>query len=360
MRVQILLVACLIAGACAQDTGTNFFQNLKTSLQGVIDHVKENGKNVLTGLVGQATQAGSQLLQSTLLKLLEGLGTQAPGKRDLAKLQEVKERLQKFLEAMKAKKTEAKGVMAKGLARLEAVIEKIKNMSFLKQSLEKTTKEIDDAVDHHVQVTRRFLGDLGQQLVDTLKKTGEQVAQQLLGTLIGQLGTLGKRDLERRFLGDLGQQLIDTLKKTGEQVAQQLLGNVLGQLGNLGKRELHPAIQSLVDFFKPHVQTVVGSVQGLGETLKGHATNLWNTVQTHAGQLQTKLQGHVDELKTHGQTLLGHGKNAVDALKAAVTDILTQTLTNAKGSITDASKTVGEASKTITNHIVDVVKTAGN
>ena len=41
-----------------------------------------------------------------------------------------------------------------------------------------------------------------------------------------------------------------------------------------------------------------------------------------AHQVQTQAQPHVDEIKNSGQAFLHHGKNALQALKDAVTDIL--------------------------------------
>ena len=41
-----------------------------------------------------------------------------------------------------------------------------------------------------------------------------------------------------------------------------------------------------------------------------------------AHQVQTQAQPHVDEIKNSGQAVLHHGKNALQALKDAVTDIL--------------------------------------
>jgi predicted PurR-regulated permease PerM len=322
MKVAILIaVACLFASAQAQDA-TNFLEQLKNALKNTVDHVKDNGKQILTGLAGQLTQTGSQLLQSTLLKLLEGLGTQAPGKRDLAKLQKVREMFAKFQASIKEKKEKAGGVVSAALSRLQEVMKKLGNLSFLKKPLAETTKEVDDATDHYVEVHTRFI----EGLTDQLK--------------------------------NLGQGLVDQLTNNAAALAQQLLQQAL--TGQLGKRELNPAIQGLVDFFKPHVKTVVDTASQLGNTLKGHATNLWNTVQSHAGQLTTKLQGHVDELKKHGQTLLGHGQNAVDALKAAVTDILKQTMENSKTTITDAGKTLGNAAGVISGHLTDALKNAGS
>lgn len=41
-----------------------------------------------------------------------------------------------------------------------------------------------------------------------------------------------------------------------------------------------------------------------------------------AHQVQAQAQPHVDEIKNSGQAVLHHGKNALQALKDAVTDIL--------------------------------------
>jgi biopolymer transport protein ExbD len=45
-------------------------------------------------------------------------------------------------------------------------------------------------------------------------------------------------------------------------------------------------------------------------------------VKQTAQQMQTQAQPHVDEIKNSGQVVVQHGKNALQALKDAVTDIL--------------------------------------
>ena len=60
--------------------------------------------------------------------------------------------------------------------------------------------------------------------------------------------------------------------------------------------------------------------------MKGHFSNLVDTVKGHAQALKGKLAGHVADLKTHGSTLLEHGKNALGALTEVVSDILSKCL----------------------------------
>ena len=62
----------------------------------------------------------------------------------------------------------------------------------------------------------------------------------------------------------------------------------------------------------------------MGESLKNAAGSALESVKGHVNTLGEKLKGHVDELKNHGEKILGHGSDALNALKDAVGDIISK------------------------------------
>jgi gas vesicle protein len=182
--------------------------------------------------------------------------------------------------------------------------------------------------------------------------------------IVGQIDALvaDHHSKQKRVIGDLlqaGKELLagavdkakDALAKLKE-TASALVSTAL-QTGTdilVGKRALSDHLQAIGDVLTSAVSPFKDVISGLGETLKGHFSNLVSTVQGHASALQDKLTPHVDDLKTHGQTLLEHGKNALSALSEVVGDILNQTLSNASDSLSGVSKTLADGANTVVGH----------
>merc|ERR1711979_13401 len=223
------------------------------------------------------------------------------------------------------------------------------------------------------------LATAAQQALDAGKESLAQLLEQLQGVNI-----LGKRFLpEADKVADIYQKIKDAIE-TNVDKAKELYGqavdklkDLVNQAGDLDvaggiqalkdklssikdkidavvsghKRATRALGQKITDFFKPHIDKITEALQNTGNAIKDHSTNIWETIKGHAGALGDKLQGHLDQLKEHGNTLVGHGTDAVNALKESVTDILNQTFQNVVGTIKDSIDTGKDAINVVGEHI---------
>lgn len=221
----------------------------------------------------------------------------------------------KWSKALAGRQEYLKKKYMEAMAKLKSIKEKVHAKVAELQSAEEANKEVDKVVAEHDAVHKRVI----EEISDYVKYAGMVLA-----------GTAGK------ITGKLANAL-----KNLAQNAISLIGKratLSEHLSNVGQ-----ALSGAVAPFKD-------IVAGVGETLKGHFSNLVDTVKGHVTALKGKLSGHVDDLKKHGSTLLEHGKNALGALSEVVSDILKQTLTNAKPAIDGLAKTAAGAGKTVLDH----------
>jgi len=307
--MRLLVVLCLVAalsGAYADSTIGDSWQQLLDHLKGLGDHALDKLKEI----------AGT-LSNGTLEKLIAALKKDKDAKRGLD-LEEIKQQLKdKFgekyaeLEALLAPYGDKlKDLLSKYGTILKGLIEKIKNSD----SIEKV-KELIEKIKSLTGLTKR-----------SFELTTREAKNELLDKYLEQLKELFEKEFKDKLIAEV--------------------------MGTRLRRDLGEKITS---FFKPHVDKLTNMVQQAGNAAKDHAQNLWQNIQDSATDLQGKLQVHLDQMKEHGQTLVGHGKDAVDALQQSIKDILNQTFQNMVGTVIDGINTGKDAIDTVGNHIDNAV-----
>merc|ERR1712168_75824 len=327
MKVFIFLTAFLLLSASAD---ANILESIKNGLGKVGDFFKNtfnDAKNIGKEVLNQVVDKGKDLLSQTGQALIGSIlnNLQNVGKRSLDKqkmIDIVQKGIAKAQKVMDTFKTMMQGSYEKALEMLKTVAEKVSNLDFIcsvKDGAEDLEKMINGAVESHTRVARNILDDLPGWLLKQLENILGDLANAGLDKIQEALNTLlGKRDLSKQ------KRILDTLAQIGQGIA---------------------------DIFKPHVEKIVDGVKQMGESLKNAAGNALETIKGHVGTLGEKLKGHVDELKNHGEKILGHGSDALNALKDAVGDIINQTLGNISGNIKGIIDTGKDAGKVIGEHI---------
>jgi phage-related protein len=290
---------------------------LFTATHAITDELKELGTTVVNTLV----EKGKELLTTAAADFLQKLlSSNLIGKREVVSVAEWLEGVTNKLKALADKGKEvATGIFSETLKKLKALTDAYHTAIGSVTDASDITSQIDTLVaDHHAK-QKRVLGDLLNKGKELLSGAYEK-AQQVLAKL--------------------------------KEHASNLVSGALQKGADIlvGKRALTDHLQAIGDVLNTAVGPFKDIVSNLGETLKGHFSNLVDTVKGHADALTTKLSPHVDDLKGHGQKLLEHGKNALGALSEVVSDILNQTLTNAKDSLGGVSQTLQEAGKTVVGH----------
>lgn len=283
----------------------------------ITDELKELGQTVVNNLV----EKGKELLTNAAADLLQKLlSSGLVGKREVLSIADWLEGLTNKLKALADKgKALATGVFAETMNKLKALTDAYHKAIGSVTDASDITSHIDTIVaDHHTK-QKRILGDLlnsGKELLAGAYEKAKEVLAQL------------------------------------KEHASNLVSGAIQKGADIfvGKRALTDHLQAIGDVLSTAAAPFKDIVSNLGETLKGHFSTLVDTVKGHADALQTKLSPHIDDLKGHGQKLLEHGKNALGALSEVVSDILNQTLTNAKDSLSGVAQTVQDAGKTFVGH----------
>ncbi|XP_061194215.1 uncharacterized protein LOC133202414 [Saccostrea echinata] len=275
MKVACIFLLCLAAGSQA-----NFFDDLKNAftnvghaltntVQAVGDQAKVVGQNLLNAAAEQGKQLASQALQSLLMGTMNALSN--PGGTDTTG---TKRSLSEILQQSKPLTDAAKQIVDEKMDKLKGVyteaVDKLKSLSSKLTDL--PTSELIRKVDQVVAAHHIIADDIQTELVTEL--TG----------LFGKVLALHPGNKRSTFT--------DALATVG---------------------------QGLANFFQPHVQAVQQLVNGVGESLKQTATAFHTSLTTGT---------HGDAVHQSVSALAQHGKNALDALKDAVSDVLQQTLTN--------------------------------
>lgn len=329
MRVLLAVtVLLLVSGSQANilESFTKELENVGKLLEETLGKAKEEGENLLKNVLEQGTNhlnnAGNAIADA-IKKLLEGSGL---GKRSLDNSQIaewVNTITNKGKEALDNAKNKLNEVFQNAIDSFQAVAEKLTGADFLckfKDTIESLNREVQEITETHTRSARNILDDLPKWLLQQLENILGDLAQAGLDSIQKALGDLvGKRDLTQH------KRLLDALAQIGKSIG---------------------------DFFKPHVDNIIEGVKNMGNSLKDAAGNALETIKGHVDTLGEKLKGHVEELKNHGEQILGHGANALNALKEAVGDILNQTLGNVGKNINGIIDTGKDAAKVIGEHII--------
>jgi len=253
-----------------------FTDKLKEQFTDLLNKLKDIGMGALATAAQQALDAGKE----SLSQLLEQLQSVNPlGKRFLPEADKVAEIYQKIKDAIETNTEKAKELYGQAVDKLKDLVNQAGNLDVAGglQSLKDKLAAIKDKIDGVVAGHKRATRAITFQMTHDIAKAFP---------------------MYRRDVG-----------------------------------------QKITDFFKPHLDKIQEVLGNTGDAIKDHSTNLWETIKGHAGALGDKLQGHLDQLKEHGNTLVGHGTDAVNALKESVTDILNQTFQNMVGTIKDSIDT---------------------
>jgi len=308
-------------------------------LEGFKEEMEKAGK-FFEETLGKAAEEGSKLFQKAfeeannninnaqqaiweaMKKVFEGT---AAGKRSVGASaigNMVNKITSKGKEALENAKNKLQQVYQNAINRFQEVAKKLTGMDFIckvKDTIENLNKEIEDITESHTRSARNILDNLPEWLLKQLENMLGDLAQASLDKIQEALGSLlGKRDLDQH------KRLLDTLAQIGKSIG---------------------------DFFKPHVDNIIEGVKQMGNSLKDAAGKALEGIKGHVNTLGEKLKGHVDELKNHGEQILGHGANALNALKDAVGDIINQAVGNIGDNVKGIIDTGKDAGKVIGEHI---------
>jgi hypothetical protein len=304
MKVLILCIAVLVAGAQAQSFGelvSSIKQKLTDTFTNVVTVLKAPATSLLQTLLADLKASGAQLLSTGLVALTSKLGstaTTAPGsRREVAEIGHLIEVAQTFLHEQADR---VKELASSALAELEKVVPEIVDTLFKGEGLQEIFKKIDGIEVLH--------GLLQNHLVDNLGGNLLKVAEQTIGHLLSP-----KRS-----------GITDTLASFGQTLAA-----------------LFKPVQDAV---KQHVSTVASGIKTLGSALLGSLAGTF-------AQLKSSLTPHIAALKTVGAQLVQHGINALSASKDALSDVLAQTFQNAQPAVQTAVNTLKDAAGVVVQNV---------
>ncbi|XP_067668591.1 uncharacterized protein [Haliotis asinina] len=297
MKVLFILSAVLLATAQANvftDIGhslTNVFQSLGHSLMHQLD---TTGVDLLNAGINAGKTLISQGIQALALNTANALSDKdGSSTRDLhlpAVFQNVESSLHKVVDTLTGEMKNVFSFLVKGL---QGVMDKLSKLDI---TPEEVISEVDKLVTTHNIIADSFL--------KTIKDKAEEVISSLIKT---------KRNAFTDFFSGIGDNIAST--------------------------------------FKPMVDGVKTLATSAGNAIKTSATNLLNAAKNSVAQLGQKLQPHLQALGSQLGTVVMHGANALNALKAAGSDIMQQTLTNMKDPLNQMANTVSNAGQTVVGHV---------
>jgi len=209
---------------------------------------------------------------------------------------------------------------------------------------------LTDAVNPMIQQLIQTGQAAAQSVIGALQQQILAIAQQVSGQLSNLLGSFGPGR------NDIIGGLMSTLQGLGQQLLQQLLGSVAGLISSIGGRadvlatvgqhfsdflaSIQGAITGLgTHFLNQGLSAVLGGLggRGIGDIFAGLSAQISGVVSQAQsalagilGNLQEVAVGVLDSAKPHWQqlqeNLVGHGLNALGSLS--------ETINNMHGSIT--------------------------
>ncbi|XP_048247645.1 uncharacterized protein LOC124112656 [Haliotis rufescens] len=294
MKVLFILSAVLLATAQANfltTIGQNLSNVFKTLGQSIMHQLDTTGVDLLNAGLTAGKTLISQGVQALALNTANAIGSS--GTRDIqlpTVLQNMESSLHNVVDTLMGEMKNMFGFLVKGL---QGVVDKL---STLEITPEEVISEVDKFVNAHNLVADSFL--------KTIKDKAEEVISSLIKS---------KRNGFTDFFAGIGQSLSNT--------------------------------------FKPMVDGVKTLATVAGSAIKNGATNLLQKAKDSVTQLGQKLQPHIANLGSQLGTLVMHGSNALNAMKAAGGDILQQTLTNMKEPLNNIGQTVVNAGQTVVGHV---------
>ncbi|XP_074653550.1 uncharacterized protein LOC141907711 [Tubulanus polymorphus] len=334
--------------------GKRDLADVKETWADLVNHLKGLGQHTIDKL----KEMSSTVSSATLAKLIDALKT---GQGVVAKKRELDDDIEELLMKLKSKFPQVAEKLQQLKDKYPVVAEEVlSRYQELKDKLPVVVEKVleiqsklADKLQGHADNLKNVVGKATDQLKDILDQIKNGDARNKLASIFGKVKStigLAKREI------DLVARQVE--KEFLESYINELQTELLKQMPSLvSKRDAEEfrraAGNKFKDFFNPHIQKIKEHIDNLGKLTNNHAGNVKAAVKDHLNQLQTKLQVHVDQMKQHGQTIVGHGKNAVDALKGAVTDILLDTFVKMSGTTIDAIGTIKDAIVVVTDHVID-------